>query len=217
VDWKGKEYWIVIGLLLMTGVYVNILRYSRVTPDKAANLKGIPLAVGQWEGEEFYLDERTNEILKADQTIFRRYRSPDGGVVELFIAYFGSQKYGAQIHSPKHCLPGGGWKILRRERHKFQFQRSKETFVLPVNKMLISDGKNTDLMFYWFITRRGIITNEFMLKLDLALNSLMRRPTDAAFIRIMIPFDKGGQRQALEIGQRFIDDILDNLKYNLPF
>jgi len=217
VDWKKKEYWIVLGLLLIAGIYVHILRYSWVAPKKEADLGSIPLVIGEWQGREFYLDERTNEILKADQTIFRRYCNPDGDVVELFIAYFGSQTYGAQIHSPKHCLPGGGWKILKREKYRFQFARSEATITLPVNKMLISDGKSTELMFYWFITRSGIITNEFMLKLDLALNSLRRRPTDAAFVRITVPFNEQGQGQALEVGQKFIKDIVEDLEQHLPF
>ena len=217
MNWKSKKYWLVVFLLLLTGGYVNVLRYVEVNPGREPRLSNMPLNHGQWVGRELHLGNRTAEVLRADQVLFREYMDPLGDRVWLFVAYFRSQTYGAQIHSPKHCLPGGGWKILRREKYRFQFMQSNETAVLPVNKMLISDGRSTELMFYWFITRSGTITNEFMLKLDLALNSLRRKPTDAAFVRITVPLNGRSQRETLKVGQRFVEDVVGNLNQYLPF
>ncbi|RKY90118.1 hypothetical protein DRQ15_08110, partial [candidate division KSB1 bacterium] len=63
----------------------------------------------------------------------------------------------------------------------------------------------------------GTITNEFMLKLDLALNSLRRKPTDAAFVRITVPLNGRSQRETLKVGQRFVEDVVGNLNQYLPF
>jgi hypothetical protein len=40
-------------------------------------------------------------------------------------------------------------------------------------------------VLYWFRTRSGVVVGEYGLKWDLMVNSLRRRPTDAAFIRYM--------------------------------
>jgi hypothetical protein len=40
-----------------------------------------------------------------------------GDEVNLYIAYYASQRKGASVHSPKTCLSGGGWRMKERSRY----------------------------------------------------------------------------------------------------
>ena len=213
--WRQKSYWLIILLIGLTGVLVNLIRYSEVKPPQETDFSLIPLNKGEWLGEEYSFPDYAYEVLKPDDSTLRRYTDDNGNYLWLFIAYFKSQKYGAQIHSPKHCLPGGGWKILSQDEYVFHLSSSEN---LKTNKFLISDSKKYDLMFYWFITRGGTLIGEFRLKIDLVLNSLLRRPTDAAFVRITIPMTEDtDQTEVLKAMDDFMAEFGSAIEKSLPF
>ncbi len=182
MDWKKKEYWLVIVLLLLTLVYTSAIRYREVFPPNSVDLNKIPVNLSGWEGQDFFIDDRVQEVLKADFSLMRRYTDQNGNIIWLFIGYFKDQKYGSQIHSPKHCLPGGGWKIS--ETRKIEIPNiNHSSKVIKANDFYLTKNLSNSRMIYWFETRSGIIHEEYMLKVDLIKNALVRKPTDAVFIR----------------------------------
>jgi len=214
MDFKKKEFWIVLILFVLTGILINILRYSRVESKILPLFSSLPLQLGDWDGQEYFFSDETNQVLKADTYAFRKYTSCEGQELWLFVAYFKSQKYGSQIHSPKNCLPGSGWKIMSRKKILIKTDTSSD---LKVNKLLISDKLFREVMYYWFQTRSGIITSELGLKLDLVLNSLKRAPTDAAFIRINLPLNQLSEKEAQLVLEDFLKAFLPKIKEILPF
>jgi len=217
MSWKSKEYWIVIILLVLTGIYVNILRYTRVTVHEQIELADIPMNFSDWKVEQnLVMDERTLNVLKSDQEVWRRYISDEGYTIGLFVAYFKDQKYGAQIHSPIHCIPGGGWKIIHRGKYRMEVHNSPVREI-KMNKMINSNGRHKQLLLYWFWTRSGIITSEYGLKIDLAKNALFRKPTDAAFIRIDLSYFEHDPAKTLQIASGFIQQVFPSVKDVLPF
>jgi EpsI family protein len=179
---------IVTVLLLAAGAFGNYLRFSERRPDRQAAFEVIPLESNGYVGQERRFSDESYEILKADTSTLRYYLGPDGERFWLFIAYFKSQRYGSQIHSPKHCLPGGGWRIQQIEPYRLSLPGG---VTKEVNRLIIADRDQKQLMFYWFETRGGAIRNEFGLKYDLMRNSLLLRPTDAAIIRLTLPIAHG--------------------------
>jgi len=171
-------------LILIVGGGANYLRYVEAQPDRQPAFGEIPLQRQGYTGEERLFSEQSYEILQADTSTLRLYTAPDGTPIWLFIGYFKSQKYGSQIHSPRHCLPGGGWKITTLEAYRLELESG---FSADINRLLITQRGRQHLMLYWFETRGGTIRNEFALKWDLMVNSLMLQPTDAAIIRLSLP------------------------------
>jgi EpsI family protein len=214
MDFKKKEFWIVLILFILTGILINLLRYSRVESKRLPLFSSLPLQFGDWNGQEYFFSEETNQVLKADTYAFRKYTSGEGKELWLFLAYFKSQKYGSQIHSPKNCLPGSGWKIMSRKKILIKTDTGSD---LKVNKLLISDKLSTEVMYYWFQTRSGIITSELGLKLDLVFNSLKRAPTDAAFVRINLPLNQLSEKEAQLMLEDFLKVFLPKIKEILPF
>lgn len=201
-------------IILVGGVFGNYLRFSEQMPDHPPDFSMIPYTAGDYYGEERRFAEASYEVLKADTTTLRRYVDADGTIYWLFVAYFSSQKYGSQIHSPKHCLPGGGWKIQKLEPFPFPFP---DGVVREINRVTIQAPGAQQVMFYWFETRTGSIREEFAIKWDLMKNSLLLRPTDAAFIRLTLPLDKGGLPEATERATRFFNTFYNPIERSLPF
>jgi EpsI family protein len=214
MNWRRKEFWITFGLLSITLILVNLLRYSRVESKKLPGFALIPMQSGNWSGQEYFFSDQTYELLKADASTLRRYANDEGKELYLFVSYFKSQKYGSQIHSPKNCLPGSGWKILTREKSRIKGASGSD---LLVNRLLISDSRSKEVMYYWFQTRSGLVTSELGLKLDLVLNSLKRAPTDAAFIRINLPLNQVSEKEALVLVEDFLKVFQPGIEEALPF
>lgn len=214
MNWRKKELWITSGFLIITFILVNLLRYSRVESKRLPGFALIPLRSGNWSGQEYFFQDQTYEVLKADASTLRRYVNRQGKELYLFISYFKSQKYGSQIHSPKNCLPGSGFKnLLTREKARV---RGASGSSLLVNRLLISDSQSREVMYYWFQTRSGLITSELGLKLDLVINSLKRAPTDAAFIRISLPVKGLSDKEALSMVEDFLQAFQPSIKQALP-
>ena len=214
---KSKRYLFVVILLLVTGIYVHILRYTRINIQDQVNLKALPMKIENWQAnEDLVIDKETQEDLKASQDLWRSYTNSNMQEIELFIAYFKDQKYGEQIHSPIHCLPAWGRKITNKETFDVPIPDSSFGH-LKINKLIVSYEHYNEIVFYWFLTRSGVITSEYDLKFSLAKNALLRRPTDAALVQINLPFTSQDRSEKLGIAAKFIAEILPAVKQSLPF
>ena len=205
----------VIVILVLFGAFGNYLRFAERRSSELPRLGEIPLVTENYIGEEQRFDEESYEVLRADTTTLRLYVDPDGNKYWLFIAYFASQKYGSQIHSPRHCLPGGGWKIENIEPFEITFADNSSKLV---NRLLINVDQHRQLMLYWFETRGGAIRDEFGLKFDLMKNSLLLRPTDAAIVRLTVPLNVGedfdsATKRALDCLDTFHPTIMKSLPF----
>lgn len=210
-----KKVIIAAVVLLLGGAFGNYLRYIEQEPDRPAEFGLIPYEIAGYNGVEERFAEDSYDILRADTTTLRHYDDTLGNKYWLFIAYFSSQKYGSQIHSPKHCLPGGGWKIMSLEPFELAFEDGS---VKTVNRLLIAERENKQLMLYWFETRGGTIRDEFTLKWDLMRNSIFLRPTDAAIVRLTIPIKPGSDFDtASRLGQEFFKRFQPAIEKALPF
>ena len=76
MSWKRADFWVVVGLILLCGFVVNLLRYSETRPQTQPNLLSIPLQLETWQGRDLHFSQRTYEILKSDQALLRYFESP---------------------------------------------------------------------------------------------------------------------------------------------
>src|SRR5215475_7170896 len=69
-------------------------------------LSRLQTVIGPWKAiREVQVETEVQALLKADDTLSRKYAGLQG-TVDLWIAYFKSQRAGVAPHSPKVCLPG---------------------------------------------------------------------------------------------------------------
>ncbi|RKX26348.1 MAG: EpsI family protein [Candidatus Zixiibacteriota bacterium] len=206
---------IVSLIILIGGMVGNSLRFIKPEPNRGPSFSEIPFSSVGYVGQERRFSEASYDVLKADTTTLRQYVDEDGSSVSLFVGYFASQKFGSQIHSPKHCLPGSGWKIIHSAPYHLELPGGISK---KVNRFVITEHNHRELMLYWFETRGGTICDEFGLKWDLMKNSLLLRPTDAAFIRLNLPIADGDDvESATRKATAFFTLFYPSISQALPF
>lgn len=213
---RNSKAIIAILILIIFGGFGAYVRSHQASIDRPADFERIPLETENYIGLEKRFADYAYDILKADTTTLRMYTNRSTGEIYwLFIAYFESQKYGSQIHSPIHCVPGGGYRIISIEPFSLTLDDGRQ---LSVRRLLIESHRRREVMFYWFETRGGVIANEYSLKLDLMKNSVFLMPTDAAICRVNIPLPVTADfEEASQQAVKFIRDIYAYLELALPF
>jgi EpsI family protein len=154
-----------------------------------------PSSIGEWRGRNNTLDDLVLDVLKLDDYIISDYQNTDDQSVNFYVSYYASQRSGASAHSPRTCLPGGGWRI---ESHT-QVDLGDG---LRTNRFIIRMGESRQLVYYWFKQRDRIITDEFAVKWYILWDALMRNRTDGALIRLTTVIPPG----------KNIDDVEQRLR-----
>lgn len=185
----------VLLLLAMIPVVQLIQDRVDVAPDRSRFVE-MPLRMGEWVGSESALEAAVVATLKpTDYFIGRFKRKSDVYPVEFYTPWYEEQRKGASIHSPKSCLPGGGWVILS---HTIEEVESIDAYGSPlkVNRVLMQMGEHKQLVYYWFQGRSRNITNEYMAKWYIFWDSLTRQRTDGALVRLVTYIPEGAETEA---------------------
>ena len=165
-------------------------RPAEAFPQRAAFVD-FPLQLGPWHGRPESLEAVYLDALKLDDYLLADFVDPAGNVVNVYIPYYNSQRKGEAVHSPRSCLPGGGWQM-----RDFAQRDVPGVWVggraLRVNRTLIEMGNQRELVYYWFQQRGRVITNEFAVKWFLFWDALTRHRTDGAMVRIITPLSPSG-------------------------
>jgi EpsI family protein len=144
------------------------------------------MRLGDWHGRRQSLEGVYSDALQLDDYVLADYLNSAGDVINLYIPYYRSQRKGEAVHSPRSCLPGGGWQM-----RDFGQRTLSGVFVdgrpLHVNRALIELGNQRELVYYWFVQRGRVIDNEFVVKWFLFWDALTRHRTDGAMIRMITP------------------------------
>jgi len=110
--------------------------------------------------------------------------------VNFYVAWYDSQRAGNSAHSPRSCLPGGGWRMTHFDRVEVgDVQVAGKP--LRANRVQIELGNRKQLVYYWFQQRGRVITNEYLVKWYLFVDSLTRQRTDGALVRLVTPLEIG--------------------------
>ena len=177
--------------LLMLAVYpaLAVPQRAELKPDRSAFVT-FPMQMGGWHGRREPIEKVYLDILKLDDYVNANYLQQGKPPVNLYAAYYASQRTGASAHSPASCLPGGGWRILAFEKSEVAGVRISGA-PLSVNRVVIQQGSSKQLVYYWFQQRGREITNEYLVKWYLFWDSLTRSRTDGALVRITTLIPQG--------------------------
>src|SRR5882724_6272536 len=153
-------------LMLATALVLQAHSRSEFFPSRAS-LSSLPSQIDVWTGTDSVLDQQTLDILGPGEFLVRDYQNASAPQtqpepwINLYIAYFPTQKAGDTIHSPNHCLPGAGWVPTSRE--KIQIARPDGSS-FPVNRYVVSKGGDHQLVLYWFQAHGRAVASEYRAK-----------------------------------------------------
>jgi EpsI family protein len=197
-------------LIIVTGLYINF--HSDINVPTNRPFREFPLVMKGWKMlTQSSFTEAELRVLKPTDYIYREYSAENRPIIQLYIGYHGGGKDSGPIHSPKHCLPGGGW---------FKLEETKTgTIIAGTNmniiKAVYQKGDGKTMFLYWYQVKGRSLTDEYSLRLAEILNSLLYRRRDSAFIRISVPFDHDEER-VFKAGVQFINDFYPSIQEFLP-
>ena len=206
----------IVAALLIAGaaILMQARARSEVFPPRLP-LKQFPAQLGGWSGTDVAIDKDVLEILGPGDFLLRIYQNQQKSpYIDLFIAYFRSQRAGDTIHSPQHCLPGSGWAPIENQRITLTMP-GHEPF--PANRYLIAKGDSRQLVLYWFWAHDRGVASEYWAKFYLVADSIKMNRSDGALVRITTPMYPGETADAAQ--QRilpFARDVTPLLNSYIP-
>lgn len=170
---------------------------ARVEPPlQRRDFTQFPMTLGEWHGVPEKMNPVYLDVLKLDDYLLADFTSPDKRGINLYVAYYASQRKGESAHSPRSCIPGGGWEIVDLQQRTIPGSQSSGK-PISVNRVLIEKGEDKQLVYYWFQQRGRVITNEYLVKWYLFWDAITRNRTDGALVRLVANVDSA----------RRIDDV----------
>lgn len=199
----STRYWLMLALFGLAFAGRMWVRAPKPLADEQVDLHRLAPELAAWHREAPKISERAAEQLKADQILMYDYFDARQRRVEFFIGYYRDQQFGAQVHSPLHCLPGAGWTILRNEKLTLPFEKMSGM----ASKLDIGKKNEQQYVVYWFVSEGEVVKNEVDLKIRLLRNALLRRGTSVYFYRVCVAY----QESDPAAGKKLLQDFLHAL------
>lgn len=193
-------------------VFIN--KGENIYPNKP--LSTFPKDIGDWKGSENHFDQKVYDRLGVDDSFLCTYNNHKDPPIELYIGFYQSQREGDLIHSPRHCLPGAGWQFISSRKSLINCPSKSNWQRIEVNNILLQKGSDKEIMFYWFQGRGRFLTSEYMQKIYMVIDSITRRRTDEAFVRLMVPVIDDNEEKASEYLHKFTQILIPVLQEYIP-
>lgn len=182
---NNTRFWLLLVLLVLGGAVINA--WDRAGEAKIARkpLKDFPNQIGSWQqrGQDQRFDDETEKVLRADDYVARNFES-NSRTASLYVGYYATQRNGATYHSPLNCLPGSGWVMSDGGRMTITSAGGQS---FEANRYVIENGNQRALIIYWYQGRGNAVASEYWAKIYTVLDSVRRRRSDGALVRVMAP------------------------------
>lgn len=209
--------WAPAGILSIGALFTVGITGQRALPLRAPLETSVPQVVAGFRGQDVPIDEAEQRVAGMSTYVLRVY-TPTGAKADLaqsnfsvYVGYYERQMQGRTIHSPKNCLPGAGWQALVSKIVTIAAPGGS----VPVNEYLIQNGDSRALVLYWYQGRGRIQANEYRVKWDLLRDSALRRRSDEALVRIVVPVT-GTEAEAMALARRVAREVIPGVYAALP-
>jgi len=185
-----KPYWGALAVTVASAVVAMSLPERAETVPARKDFAQFPMQLGDWKGRPDRLDQIYLAALKLNDYFLADFVDDRRKTVNVYAAYYASQRTGESAHSPRTCIPGGGWVIT-----SFAEKPIEDVSIggrpLRVNRAVIQLGDRRQLTYYWFQERGRIVTNEYLVKWFIFWDALTRNRSDGALVRLVTPINPG--------------------------
>jgi EpsI family protein len=204
---NSARFWSLLVVLIACGVVINTWQRAGEATVARSQLSEFPSKLGSWTqtGPDQRFDAATESVLRADDYIQRTYFMPDGRTASFYVGYYKTQRNGATYHSPLNCLPGAGWTMS--DASMVTVSPAKST-PFQANRYLIQNGNDRQLMVYWYQGRGRAVASEYWGKIYTVIDSIKRRRSDGAMVRIAVPVtdsEQSAEKIALDLAARSVE------------
>jgi EpsI family protein len=200
-------------LIVEATLFYTASRGEKVPAGPSLDL--FPAQVGNWRMlRDFPIEQEIRDQLRADDLMNRMYAQETPPGVNLFVAYFKTQRTGQSPHSPKNCLPGSGWEPEATGFLDVPVAGQSEP--IRINRYVVSHGDEKSVVLYWYQSQRRVIASEFSAKFWLVMDSIRYHRSDTALVRVSAPVLKNDEAGATTAGVSFVESVFPVLRSYLP-
>lgn len=198
--------------ILLIGVFFLHSHYmgNRIVPSRLS-FDSFPLHFNDFKGKREFFSKEIIESLGADDYfsgVFADERT--GRDILVLVSWYNYQEPQRAAHNPVSCLLGGGGWALSVSEDLPPDPESGRNF--KVRRMLLEKSGYRLLALYWFQQRGRIITNEYMNKGYLALDSINENRTDGGLVRVEMLL---GKNEKVSDAQKILDRFIKNFSVRL--
>ena len=204
----------VPAVILSAGALLGMsVQEAREMPLRAP-LASVPDSLLGHPSVALQLSEEELQVNGASDYLLRAYVDSTGQeVFGLYIGYYASQSQGRTIHSPRNCLPGGGWEPVSHSTVSVP----AGGISVPVNRYMIAREGEQALVYYWYQGRGRVAASEYGVKWELLRDAATNARTEEALVRVVLPVTKGrSEADADAIGREAIGMLVPSLFAALP-
>jgi EpsI family protein len=195
---KSSAWRFALAVFLIAGAaaFLQARGHNEIFPARAP-LATFPTQFGSWTGTDDAIEKEVLDVLGPGEFLMRDYTVADENqpAINLYIAYFPSQRAGDTIHSPKNCLPGAGWTPIESTRVTLSLPGHSS---FPVTRYVIAKGDSRELVLYWYWAHDRGVASEYWAKFYLVADSMRMNRSDGALVRISTMMYSGEAPAAAE-------------------
>jgi EpsI family protein len=149
----------------------------------AAPLTSIIPALDGYAVVDLHIGDEERRVAGMSDYVARSYVRDSVQAFQTLVSYYDRQGQGKTIHSPRNCLPGAGWEVLRGGSRSIVVDGASH----DVNYYVLKNGPATDVVYYWYQGRGRVVASEYRVKWNLLRDAALLGHTEEALVRIVIP------------------------------
>lgn len=208
-------------LLVAGGILLFGVGQQRLPELRAPLVTALPDRIRGMEGRDGAISEDEAAVAGFTDYALRVYgeTDPEGdGIVlgdrwaSIYLGFYETQTRGRTIHSPKNCLPGSGWEALSSTTADIDVPDGE---AVSVNRYVLQNGDARALVLYWYQGRGRVAHDEYLVKWDLLRDAALRRRTDEALVRVVVPIGES-EAEALELASEIASGLVRRVHGALP-
>jgi EpsI family protein len=194
----NARFLVAATLIAFAAIFLRAHSSSETFPPRLS-LQSFPGKLGPWSGTGSAIDSETLDVLGPGDFLLRTYTNQQANHtqpnIDLFIAYFRSQRAGGTIHSPQNCLPGAGWAPVENSRITLSVAGHAP---FPANRYVIAKGNEREIVLYWYWAHDRGVASEYWAKYYLIADSILMNRSDGSLVRINSPMLPGETPEGAE-------------------
>lgn len=199
------------GCLLSMGV-----RPQLTMPLERPLAEVVPKRIGSEVATDLKVSDEERNIVAMTDYVLRTYASAGAAPkspykYSVYVSYYDKQTRGRTIHSPKNCLPGGGWEALSSTTAKVATTDGAVT----VNKYLLHRRGQRAMVLYWYQGRGRVESNEYRVKANLLRDAALLRRSEEALVRIVVPVTSS-EENAFKLAASIAAQMVTAVELALP-
>lgn len=179
VSWQAY----VPAFVLLVGCAFMWQTHSQRKMPLSAPLASILPTLPGYHVVDLKIDDDQRQVAGMSDYIARGYVRDSTSQFQTLVSYYESQSQGKTIHSPRNCLPGAGWEVLRGDKRTIDDGGSRYV----VNHYTLKNGLETAIVYYWYQGRGRVVASEYAVKWNLLRDATLLGHTEESLVRIFVP------------------------------